>query len=223
MPGAVAADAPVDDTEQTVLLENCTPKRIQRSVVFNEEQRRLLPGISDDLRLNIGEQITAALDRFALLATSNGLLTAGTAANAPAATVSDWEDFADAVTQRVDGIYAKTTSDVRLLLRASSYALAGKVYRSNQTDTSAMDFLVEKSGGVLASAYPASTSDIDRALAVLGRWPRSSVQPIWEGVELTDVFSESKKATVRLTVAAYTDIRVLRAGAYTRLRFRTAA
>ena len=81
---------------------------------------------------------------------------------------------------------------------------------------------MQNSGGVQASGYPATASNIDRALAILGRWPRSSVQPIWEGIELADVYSESKTGEVRLTVAAYTDIRVLRAGAYKRLRFKVA-
>ena len=194
------------------------PDRVQINVLFGQAQARTLPSLATDLQMSIQELLTSGLDKYALNQTGKGLLVTGTAPSAPSA-VADWDDFTNAISSNVDGIYSRSVADCRILLRSTSYGLAAKVYRGNNSELSAANWLANDAGGVMASAYPASASNDDQALVIKGRWPRSTAQVLWDGLTLEDVYSGAQESTVRLVAAAYTNQVILRPDVYKRVAF----
>lgn len=120
--------------------------------------------------------------------------------------VADFDDYNAAVADRVDGIWAGSMRDVRMLVAAKGYALAAKSFRDISTadlgDVSAASYLMDKAGGFSAAARlltPASGSNenIADGLAVLLGKPglRVACLPTWASVVIDDIYTQADKAT----------------------------
>ena len=64
---------------------------------------------------------------------TNGLLTGTNLANNLAAAITTYDTYvSDFAYGRVDGRYASTAGDIRVVMGAATYALAGSAYREYQ-------------------------------------------------------------------------------------------
>ena len=219
-PANAAAGAEVADIDQTLVLSNASPNRIPISVVYQQEQQRLVRSVPEDLQANLNDLLQAGLTRFGLNATDKGLLERGTDPTAPTATVT-WASFLSSIASGVDGVYARRLRDVKALVRTTTYSVLTGLYRANETDVTAAEWAEEKSGGLMASAYPKTASNDDQALLIKGMHDRSSVLPLWDSLSLMDAMTESRSGVVRLTLAGFCDFAVLRPDAYVRTAFQT--
>ena len=86
---------------------------------------------------------------------------------------------------RVDGRYARTPGDVRMIVGQGTFNHASAAYKGNNSDESGVERLQEKSGGLRVSAQvPAVASNKQNALIRLGMERGAAVQPMWQGVSL---------------------------------------
>ena len=96
---------------------------------------------------------------------------------------------------------------------------AGKVYRGNNADDSAIDSLIRISGGVRISRHIPDPATNDQAL-IISKAPASmsAVAPIWQG-ESTLIPDEVTKAThgqIVVTAILLHAVKIIRAGAFVR-------
>ena len=129
--------------------------------------------------------------------------------------------FADYVTQfafaRVDGRVVSSAAAVRTVMGGATYAHAGNVYRNDSVDRTALDRLMEITGGVRASAHvpaAAGTPAQQNAVIRLGSNP-DMVAPLWENVALTpDEVTKAANGQIVLTAVMLYAVKLLRSDGY---------
>ena len=132
----------------------------------------------------------------------SGLLTTLTAADDPTA-VSAWDDIVSLVTGGVDGRYALTARDVRLLVASDSYKFASVTRPAAGPHETAVDYLAERTGGVQVCPHiPAAANKIAQVLTVRSI-TSGAVAPVWEGVSvIEDPFTGAASGKVAFTLHA---------------------
>ena len=223
VPDATSGDTAVTATAQTVVLQNATPSRhLSVSIDWQEQQARRIPGLRDLLGRNIAELLTAAADKDVIAGATDGLTARGTAPG-DTTTVENFNRFRTKMAGAVDGNYARMLSDVKALVRQSTYAVLVAAYRSgNNTEISVAEWAEQNTGGIMVCPYLVRSSDDDQMLIIRGNWPRSCVQAMWDDVSIEDPFSDARTRQVRLTMTQYSDILVPRDGVYQRQSIHTA-
>ena len=180
-----AENAVVAETTGSFSADVLSPARIQASFFYSREDRARFAGMDAALRENLGMALSDRLDQRIL--SGNGGLLNGT-------NLADHDVTAETthplyLTQfgfgRVDGEYAGSAADLRVVVGTDTYAHMGGTYRSGNTaDYSVLERLMEITGGVKVSAHvPDTVSDKQDALIRLGM-RRDMVAPIWQGVTL---------------------------------------
>ena len=144
------------------------PRRIQASFFYSREDRARFAGMDAALRQNLSDALSNGLDKIVVAKTDSGLVEFGTDPTAPG-TKSGFTDYRDSIFDAIDGRYASTTGEIRLLVGPVTYKAMGAVYRGNNADDSALDSVMRISGGVKVSAHvPAATSDVQQAVNCQG-------------------------------------------------------
>ena len=220
--GSVAENTEVTDTDATFSAEVLSPKRIQRSFTYSREDAAKFAGMDAALRTNLGASLSDGLDYAVLRTTDEGLLDFGTDPTVAAKTT--FAGYKSAIYDSVDGRYASTAKNVRLLVGAKTYQHMAVTYRANNSDDSALDIVMKISGGVRVSAHvPAPDSNDQFAVTARAIGLRHAVAPIWEGVTiLSDPYSESKFGQIRLTAIMLYAFKIIRTAGFNRLAFQVA-
>ena len=124
--------------------------------------------------------------------------------------------LSDLVYSRVDGRYADTAQALRIVAGTATYAHAGSVFRQAETDRTALDRIMQLTGGLRVSAHvPAIASTKQQVIVRLGS-RMDAVAAIWEGVTLIpDEISGASKGTISITAVMLHAIKVVRKGAST--------
>ena len=213
--GVPAENAEQDETAGAFTADILTPGRIQASFFYSREDRARFAGMSDALRRNLSDALSDKLDQQVLNGTE-GLLNGTVLANN---NVSAETTFALYLSQlgygRVDGKYAGSTQDLRVVMGAATYAHAGTTYRHQNADDLALDRLVAITGGIKVSAHvPAAATNKQNAVIRLGM-RRDMVAALWEGVSLiADEITLAKKGQIQITAVLLHAIKGLRADGF---------
>jgi len=212
---AVGTD--VGDSAVTVGVVDFTPNRLQISALIGQDTMRLFPGIGGDVTATLAGAISAALDYQVLYQSDSGLLAAGTAPTATT-TVATYAELWGALAGRIDGTYARHIGEVNALLGPATMALAEGLYRTGQSEMPVTSALMARGCHVGSSGLvKAAAGDNQEYLTYqAGPAQHAAVQAVWDAVDITDVYTESQSGQIRVTMAAYTDFAVLRAGRYQR-------
>ena len=198
-PAENVAINPLDDTgafSASVL----SPARLQTSFLYSREDRARFAGMDAALRENLSMALSDGLDKE-IIQGDNGLLTATNLPNNNVSAVTTYalyrEQFAFG---RVDGKYASTTADLRVVVGSGTYAHMAAQYRGNADNTDALMALSEATSGVRVSAHvPAVSGTKQNAIVRLGM-RRDAVAPIWEGVSLIpDEITKAAEGQIRIT------------------------
>ena len=180
-------------TDAEFVATNLSPERLQASFSYRRTDAARFAGLDASLRLALNGGLQEKLDQQAIEGT-DGLLTA---TNLPNNNVSSTSTFAlylsGLLYGRVDGRYARTPSDVRMIVGAGTFTHASAAYKGNNSDESGVERLQEKSGGLRVSAHvPAVSGNKQNALIRLGMERGAAIQPMWQGASLlVDEFSRS--------------------------------
>ena len=197
---------PVTETTGAFSAEALSPSRIQAQFFWSREDQNRMNSMSDALREALQGGLADKLDSEIMQGT-NGLLT-GTIL--PNHNVSSETGFAGYISDfgysRVDGRYAASGADVRLVMGSATYAHAGGQYRHANADDVALDRLTEITGGVRVSAHvPAVQSSKQNVLIRLGQ-RRDYVAPVWGGVTLIpDEITKAANGQIVLTAVLMYD------------------
>ena len=211
---ALAAGATQSETTGSYSAEVLSPSRLQASYFYRREDAAKFKQFDASLRENLNMALADGLDREILVG-SNGLLT-GT--NLPDNAVSADADYPhyiqEMMLKRVDGRWASTMKDVRIVMGTATYSDAGIKYTGSSGNVdaySALDKLSDMSAGVRVSAHvPAPASGKQNALIRRGM-RRDAVCPIWEGVTLIpDEVTRAASGEIVLTTVLLFAFQILR-------------
>lgn len=211
-----AENAPAAETTGAFTAEVLSPSRIQASFFYSREDRARFAGMDMALRMNLSDALADKLDQQIINGT-NGLLNGTNLDNHNVNTETDFAGYRDTFAYgRVDGKYAGSVSDLRIVMGQGTYAHAATAYRSNNADDSALNILMSVTSGVKVSAHvPAVASSKQNNVIRLGM-RRDMVAPIWEGVTLIpDEVTKAGTGEIVITAVMLHAIKIVRkAGFY---------
>ena len=170
-----------------------SPQRLQASFSYRRTDAARFAGLDASLRLALSGGLEEALDEQAING-SDGLLNGTNLPNNNVNAVTTFQLYLSGLLySRVDGRYARTPGDVRMIVGQGTFNHASSTYKGNNSDESGVERLQEKSGGLMVSAHvPAVSGNKQNALIRLGLDRGAAVQPMWEGVSLiVDEFTRS--------------------------------
>ena len=231
--GAKTKGADTDSTAAEITVQTTAVKRVsgRMSVRLEDIASIGVENFESSLRANMTAVMSEALDVYALTGDGTapnprGLITGLTAPTGDApASVAAFDDWVDAYADLVDGIWAESVRDVVLAVGLAGYRLAAKTFRHAETETTAANWLEDRTGGFYThSRLPAPASNVQEGLAVRTRqMVRRAVCPTWGELTVDDIYSGSGKGERYVTLHALVgDVLVLRQDAYRRIRFKTA-
>ena len=172
-------------TDATFVANSLAPERLQASFSYRRTDAARFAGLDASLRLALSSGLEEALDDQAISGT-DGLLTGTNLPNSNVNAVTTFALYLSGLLYgRVDGRYARTPGDVRMIVGQGTFAHASSAYKGNNSDESGVERLQEKSGGLMVSAHvPDVASSKQNALIRLGMERGGAVQPMWQGVSL---------------------------------------
>ena len=218
---AVAEGVTVPETTgsfQSYMLE---PKRLQASYFFSREAMSRFSAMESSLRESLAMGISDGLDAQnivganGLLGATNGL-TARTGDAAAVATFGTYRGMLyDAMT--IDGRYAGNATDCRIVVGPAVNAHGGGVYRSANSDYSAIENLMMQSGGVRVSNHIPAPASENQDVIVRKGMRRAFVSPVWQGLDIIrDEVTRADTGEVKITAYAMYNNRLLRADDFQR-------
>ena len=199
-----------------------TPARLQASFFYSREDRARFSGMDSALRMNLSDGLSDGLDAQ-IIAGTNGLLT-GT--NLPNNNVTSATTFAQYISHfaysRVDGRYASMASEVRSVVGTTTYADMGETYRNTSVDRSAVDRLMEITGGVKVSSHvPAAASHKQNSVIRRGS-RRDMIAAIWEGITIIpDEVTKASAGQIVITAVMLHAVKILRKDAFRKQQIQT--
>ena len=217
----VTADIPAE----TFAAELLKPQAAQAQIEFSREDAASFPSMSDSLGRVIVDATGFELDRQLLRHTTQGLLTAGLTAPGNPAAQSGFSDYRKALNDQVNGREAGVASDCRMLMGSATYTHADGLFRTADSELSALDWLMEKSGGTRVHvAVPAVAAKRQDAVIAKALGHTHAVMPVWSAIQLvTDEVTQLQKRLIILTAIQLFAFKVLRADGFARVRFQVAA
>lgn len=193
-----------------------SPGRIQAAFFYSREDRARFAGMDSALRQNLTDALSDKLDQQ-ILAGSNGLLAGTILANHNVNAATSYALYRSQLAYgRVDGTYAGSVSDIRILVGAATYGdMAGKFRATTAGDRAAVEDLMNATAGVRVSAHvPAVANSKQNTLIRLGM-RRDMVAPLWEGVTLIpDEVTKAGTGQILVTAVMLHAIKLLRAGGF---------
>ena len=188
-------------TNGTFVANALPPERLQASYSYRASDAARFAGLDSSLRLALNSGLTEALDDQAISG-SDGLLTATNLPNANVTALTSWLQYLDRLLYgRVDGRFARSPSDVRILLGSAVFSHLSTLYKSSESDETGSERLAARSGGLAVSPHiPALSNKRQNVLMRLGMAAGAAVQPLWNAVSiLVDPFSKSVQGEVVVT------------------------
>ena len=209
-----AENGDADETTGSFSADVLSPSRLQASFFYSREDRARFAGMDSALRMALSDGLADSLDKQVVSGT-NGLLTGTNLANHAASALATFADYRGMVYGRVDGRYAGTARDVRMVMGAATYAHSAGVYRANTADDSALDSLMRVSGGVKVSAHVPAVSSKKQPVVIRRGLRRDMVAPLWEGVTLIpDEVTKAKQGQIVITAIMLHAVKILRADGF---------
>ena len=209
-------DTSVAETTGAFDADLLAPGRIQASFFYKRTDAARFGMMGESLREALNSGLSEKVDQNGLAGT-DGLLTGTNLANHKASAITTYASYVSQFGySRVDGRFAPTPNDLRVLMGSPTYAHAASVYRTTTTDFSAVDRLMLVTGKhVRVSALvPAVASNKQNGLIKLGA-RRDAVCPTWEGVSLIyDEVTGAKKGEINITAVMLIAFKILRAGGF---------
>ena len=196
-----------------------SPGRLQAAFFFSREDRARFAGLDSALRQNLGDALGDKLDQQ-ILAGTNGLFTGTILSNNNVNSVTNFVAYkSNFAYGRVDGTWASTVADLRIVMGSASYAHAAATYRASAGASDSIDaalaVLMGSTAGVKVSAHvPAVASNKQNSVIRLGM-RRDMVAPIWEGVTLIpDEITKASTGQILVTAVMLFAVKLLRSGGF---------
>ncbi len=212
---ALAENAAGTETTGAFSSDVLVPSRLQASFFYSREDRARMSMLDSALRQNLSDGLADGLDD-AILTGTNGLFTATNLPDNDVAAADTFDTYlSNLVWKQVEGRYAAMASDLRIVCGSGTFADLGSTYRNNSVDRSALDRLMELTGGVMVSAHVPAVDSNNRQDAVIMRgMSMTAVAPMWEGVTIIpDEVTKAANGQIVITAVMLYAVKILRTAA----------
>ena len=222
VPANADGGAAADETAATLTANVLDPVRLTASYRMRREDLAKLRMMEDSLRMDLQGAIMESRDKSVIAGDADtepnpdGFLNALTDVTNPTLEAI-FADYASAKASLVDGKYAMSADDVRIVCGKQTYQHASKIYQTG-SGTSALEKFAPR---VSAHIPDASNGDIQKAIA--SRSMGRAVCPMWPAVELIrDIYTGASKGEVVLTMCVLWNFKILDEAGYQLLEFKLA-
>ena len=215
-PGLPAEGADQAHSTGALTASNLSPARIQASLFYSREDAARLAGMDAALRRNLSDALADKLDEVVL----DDLLTGTTLGNNNAAAIDTFGSYRSRfVYSRVDGTWASTAPDIRMVVGSGTYSSMSTKFRGNSSDMDALMALMAETGGVRVSAHvPALNAGKQNNLVRRGSRMDYALG-LWQGVTiLIDPYTQSKAGEIVLTAVLLYANKLLRADGFAKVQ-----
>ena len=204
----------VDETTGAFSADVLAPGRLQASYIFRRSDAARFPMMPESLRQALSMGLSEVLDAKLI-----GQIVTDVA-RTDAAAENTFATYRSALVYgRIDGRYALSESDIRLLVGSATLAHAAGKYRGNNADDSAVDSLRRISGGVRVSAHIAAAAANKQDVIVRRGGREDAAIGLWQGVEIIDdPYTGSGKGERELTAVMLAAHKVTRADGFARIQ-----
>ena len=212
---ALAENAAGTESDSVFSADNLAPGRLQASFFFSREDSQRFRGMADALRANLATALMDGLDKE-LVSGDEGLLEGTNLANHNANAETTFAGYlANMAFGRVDGTYATSLADLRIVMGQATYAHAGGEYRGNNASDPAAERLQSITGGLRVSSHvPAVSASKQNSVIRLGS-RMDAVQPIWEGVSIiVDEVTKAANGQIVITAVMLAATKILRSAGF---------
>ena len=216
MPANVEGSGAANETAATLVANVLDPVRLTAQYLVRYEDLNKFRMMEEALRNDLQGAMTEAADAQIIAGNGtapnvSGFNHALTAPDDPTA-VADFAAYASTRAKLVDGRYAQSEDDVKVLVGATTYSHAAGIYQSG-SGVSALSRLMPK----VSPHVPAAASNIQAAIA--SRSMNRAVAPMWPSIALIrDSVSGSAKGEIRVTALALWNFKVLDTSGYAALK-----
>ena len=212
--GTASSDA-IAETTGSFSVEVLSPERLQASFFYRRTDAARFATMGESLRQNLNEALADGLDKE-IIAGTNGLLTSTNLPNHNVSAVTTYALYRSQLAySRVDGKYASTAKDLRILFGSDTLAHAAAQYRGSNDNQDALMSLLNATSGVKVSAHvPDAASNKQNSVVRLGM-RRDAVAAIWDGVTLiADEVTKAKSGEIVVTAVMLHAVKILRADGF---------
>ena len=217
--GPFSASDDAAQTDATFVANNLSPERLQASYSYRRTDAARFAGLDSSLRMALNSGLEEALDKQAISG-DDGLLTGTNLPNNNVSAVSTFALYLSGLLYgRVDGRYARTPSDVRVIVGQGTFTHAAGTYKGNNSDESAVERLGARSGGLRVSAHvPSVSGNKQNSLIRLGGERGGAQQPLWHGVSLilSDEFTRSTQGEIVITAVLLANFAITRTAQFSK-------
>ena len=215
--GTPAENAAQAETTGSFTADVLSPRRLQASFFYSREDRARFAGMDEALRSNLSDALSDGLDKQILTGTE-GLFTGTNLSNHNVTAVTSYANYRSELGYgRVDGTFAGSVGDLKIVMGAATYGHAAGAFRSaNAGDRAALEDLMQVTAGIKVSAHvPAVANNKQNAVIRLGA-RRDMVAAVWEGITLIpDSVTLADKGQIKVTAVMLHAVKILReAGFY---------
>ena len=192
-------------SEPTLRGELLTPQRIHAVASLSLEDRARYPALGPALASHLAGAVAAGMDLQALSDT-RGFFDA-VASTRPLTPPSDpgsatgYPEWQAILGKVVDGRHAANLAGGGLLIHPDAFTSAEALYRGNNSSESFAERIARVSRLQVSAAMPATASNISNVLIVRGASP-GAVQPVWPGLTIEDIYTDSGKGEISFTAVA---------------------
>ena len=233
-PAMTAAGTAHDATAATFATVTAEPKRLTGRYLVRIEDMAKFAQLEVSLRNDLRLAMTNAMDSQVLNGTSdtapniNGFLNQLTAPTPAPSAVLTFGDMLAAHVSAVDGLYATTLQECRMIIGPATYGVAAQKFTS-RGDVASSDYLLARSGGLRSTALipePDSTNKRQHGIVHGVGGVNRAFAPVWSGIQLIkDPYTGAASGTVSITAHMLWDF-VISGGidtAWRQVSFKTAA
>ena len=220
-----------DATAGALTVASATPKRIPARLTLALEDVAAVgtESFEEGLRQALQGQLSHSLDDQIINGNGtapnlSGLIAQLDNPSAPATGEEDYSRWLAIASSVIDGLWATMLGETASVWPEEAYRHASAVFRGNQGDTTAADYLMEKTAGFYAnSRMPAIASNIATGIAARLGQPgiTRAVVPSWGRIVVDDIYSNSGEGQRHVTVSAIVgDLLLVQSDAYEQLAAR---
>ena len=211
--GMVAVDASQESTAGAFSVTRLLPKEARGRITMRSRELAVFPQFEASLRQDLGRQVDDVVSNQIVNGNSavdsniQGLASALTSVDTPTGSVVNFAQFVNLLTDMIDGTYAASMKDIRLVLGVATWKLAVASQKSDESDMYAYDWLSQKAQSVDLSAFipvPAASGNEIRGQRVFATKSRglsgSYGFPMWRNVQIVrDHYSDADKGWIHIT------------------------
>ena len=234
-PAMTAAGTARDATAATFATVTATPKRLTGRYLVRIEDMAKFAQLEQALRNDLRLAMTNSMDSQVINGTSdtapnvNGFLNRLTAPTPAPSAVLTFGDMLAAHVSAVDGLYATTLQECRMVIGPATYGVAAQTFNASRGDVASSDYLLARSGGLRSTALipePDGTNKRQHGIVHGVGGVNRAFAPTWSGIQLIrDNYTSASSGEVSITAHLLWDF-VISGGidtAWRQVSFKTAA